>query len=155
MDMLINLYRLPAINTLTDQMNPKGINVRRAMAYERGKVCQWVETTFGSGWADECAVAFMRQPIGCYLAIQSNQVCGFCCLETTHLNFVGPIGVLESQRAKGVGRLLLLNCLLEMRMKGYAYAVAGDVGAPLFFERVAAAEAIAGDLKGVYPEPLD
>jgi hypothetical protein len=155
MDMLIRLSRLPTIETLPDQVIPRGIEVRRAMAYERRKVCQWVETTFGQGWADECAVAFGRQPIGCYLAIQSNRLCGFCCLETTHLNFIGPIGVSESLRAKGAGRLLLLNCLLEMRLKGYAYAIAGNVGSPRFFERVAAAVEITGDPKGAYPAPLD
>jgi hypothetical protein len=96
MDMLIDLSCLPAIETLQDLVIPNGVQIRRAMAYERRKVCRWVESTFSPGWADECTVAFGRQPIGCYIAIDSNRLCGFCCLETTHLNFVGPIGVSES-----------------------------------------------------------
>ena len=154
MDMLINLSRLPVPEVQMLQVPDKGITIRRAMAYERRKVCQWVADQFGAGWADECTVAFGRQPIGCYIAVQAKQVCGFCCLETTARNFIGPIGVAESIRGNGVGRMLLLTGLMEMRYNGYAYAVAGHVGAPVFFEKVASAVPIDSTDGGAYPEPL-
>jgi len=44
----------------------------------------------------------------------------------------------------------LLTCLHEMRQSGYGYAVAGAVGAPEIFARVAGATAIEGSSPGLY-----
>ena len=154
MDMLISLTQLPAMEPSSMHAARAGITVRRAMAFERHNVIQWVAENFSSGWVDECKVAFGRQPIGCHIAIKANKICGFCCVETTCLNFVGPIGVAESIRAKEIGRLLLVSCLQEMRTKGYAYAVAGDVGAQRFFERSVGAVPIQGGGHTVNSESL-
>ena len=51
---------------------------------------------------------------------------------------------------QGVGAALLRACLHDMRSFGYGYAIAGGVGAPGFFERVAGAVGIAGSSPGLY-----
>ena len=154
MDMLFKLYRLPSLEASLRRSEASGIGIRRAMAYERGRVIQWVEQTFGHLWSSECAVAFARQPIGCHIAVQSQALCGFCCIESTYRNFLGPVGVEKQARGKGVGGALVLFALNELRHCGYAYAVVGDVGEPQFFKHVAGAVEIPGSSPGAYPEKL-
>lgn len=154
-DMLIKLYTLPTADQWMPPLMRQGIIVRRAMPYERRKVLEWVETTFNKGWADECRLAFGRQPINCLVAVRDRAVCGFCCLDVTFRNFVGPIGVSRKCRGQGVGRALLLSCLNLMRGNGYAYAVVGDVGEPAFFQRVAGATEILESTPGPYPQKIN
>lgn len=155
MDMLIKLYALPACQTAVETLGSQGIRIRRAMAYERAKVTEWVEQTFNPLWADECVVAFGRRPVGCYIAVQNNAVCGFCCLDTTFQNFIGPIGVHRDCRSRGVGRgLLLLSAASELHLNGYAYAVVGDAGEPEFFKRSAGALEIPDSTPGAYPPKI-
>ncbi len=153
-DLLVRLYRLPEIEPHLLALEQKGVTVRRAMAYERRKVMRWVEDSFGALWAGESATAFGRQPIGCYLAISEERIVGFSCLECTFKNFVGPIGVSQGHRTAGVGRALLLACLREMALSGYAYAIVGDAGEPAFFEKAAGASVINGSIPGPYPPKL-
>ena len=42
-----------------------------------------------------------------------------------------------------------------MRSAGYGYAIVGGVGAPGFFQRVAAAVEIEGSTPGLYPARFD
>ncbi len=148
MDMLIKLYRLPSPES---GLAGQGVVVRRAMAYERSRVVQWVREKFNTGWADECSTAFGHTPVGCYIAIDAQSICGFCCLNTTFQNYIGPVGVSEKFRRKGIGRGLVLAALDELRHCGYAYAVAGDVGQPDFFKVSAGAFEIPGSTPGPYP----
>jgi len=153
-DMLVSLYRLPLAGKQLLMLEGQGIFVRRAMSYERQRVLQWVTDTFNALWASECATAFGRQPIGCYLAVKDGQIVGFSCLDCTFRNFVGPIGVSSGDRDKGIGRALLLTCLHEMKVTGYAYAIVGDAGKPAFFETAAGAIAISDSTPGPYPPKL-
>lgn len=154
MDLLIKLFeQMPFVkNSSISGIN--GVTVRRAMAYERSKVIQWVAQTFGSGWADECEVAFGHQPIDCYIAIDNQIICGFCCLNTTFRNFIGPIGVSETQRRKGIGKKLILAVLSQLSIEGYAYAVVGDAGQPDFFKATVNAMEIPESTPGPYPERI-
>jgi hypothetical protein len=53
-----------------------------------------------------------------------------------------------------VGAALLLACLHDMRAMGYGYAIAGQVGAPEFFRRVAGAVEIPDSTPGLYANRL-
>ena len=154
MDMLFQLNRLPSLEDCLERAAASKISIRRAMAYEHHTVIAWVEQAFGPLWSSECAVAFGRQPIGCHIAIQSQVLCGFCCVESTYRNFLGPIGVISQMRNRGIGRTLVVTVLHEMRHRGYAYAIVGDVGEPGFFKRVAGAVEIPDSSPGAYPEKL-
>lgn len=153
-DMLIKLYGLPGPDHPLRTSDIPNVTIRRAMAYERRKVLQWVAQTFSGRWADECATAFGRQPIGCHIGVHESTLAGFCCVDCTFRNFVGPIGVAAKLQGKGVGRRLLLACLHELRAAGYVYAIIGDAGVPAFFRKVADAMEIAGSKPGAYPPPL-
>ena len=145
MDMLIRLYDLPS--TLPAA---RGQTIRKPIGSEHDVVVDWVRSQFGPGWASEARAAVSQRCTGVYIALDRATLIGFCCHDATALGLVGPIGVAESCRRRGVGAALLLSCLHDMRAMGYAYAVAGAVGAPEFFRRVAGATEIEGSTPGLY-----
>ena len=53
-------------------------------------------------------------------------------------------------RKRGVGRVLLIQCLAALAAEGYAYAIIGGVGPAKFYERSVGAELIAGSSPGIF-----
>lgn len=149
-DMLVKLYNLPDAIAQTYELEKRGITVRRALAPEKHIVLNWVEKNFTKPWVSECDVAFAHQPIGCFIAIEGKQIVGFTCYEATCKNFFGPTGVLDNQRGRGVGKVLLLRALNAMRDEGYAYAIIGGVGPVEFYERTVGAKLIDDSAPGIY-----
>lgn len=127
-----------------------GVDVRRALPPEKEAVAGWVRSCFGNGWASECEVAFGHQPVGCHVAVRAGSVVGFACWDATARGFFGPMGTLESERGKGIGAALLLECLHAMYGYGYGYAVIGGVGPRAFYERVLEVIDIPGSEPGIY-----
>jgi GNAT superfamily N-acetyltransferase len=155
MDMLVKLYGLSTgVDAEERNLRREGIEIRRAMVYERSQVGAWVAKVFNTGWADECQTGFNRHPVGCYIAVASAVLCGFCCIDCTYRGFLGPIGVHPDFCGRGVGRSLLLTGLEGLRNLGYAYAVIGDVGEPEFFKKSAGAVSIPHSTPGPYPGRL-
>lgn len=152
--MLVKLYDLPEVSSRINELGREGIIIRRPNAYERHLVLGWVEREFGLGWTSECAVAFTQRPIPCFIATKNRQIDGFACFDCTRLNFFGPIGVSQTRRSHGIGRILLLTCLHAMQERGYAYAIIGAAGCPQFFSKAAGATEIAGSEPGIYRDRL-
>lgn len=73
-DLLIRLYGLPDKRPHIDDLQKKGIDVRRAMAYEKHQTVEWVKESFGKEWAGECDVAFGNSPVSCFIATQNNNI---------------------------------------------------------------------------------
>ena len=65
-----------------------------------------------------------------------------------------PGGVLEAHRGKGLGTVLLLECLRSMKEMGYAYAIIGGVGPKEFYAKAAGAIEIPDSTPGIYTPPL-
>ena len=148
MDMLIRLYALGA------PAAPSVGGVRKPIAPEHALVLAWVAKTFSPAWSSEAAAALSHRPSTLFIAQRDNSLLGFCCYDATARGFVGPIGVLDSDRGKGIGAALLLACLHDMRTMGYGYAVAGWVGEPGFFRTVAGAIEIPDSTPGIYAHLL-
>ena len=132
----------------------EGLNFRRAMAYEKYHVVNWVREHFGTGWASECDVAFGNRPISCHIATKSGAILGFACYDSTSRGMFGPIGVVESARGQGIGRNLLLSGLYSMTAAGYAYAVIGGAGSVEFYQRIVNAIEIPDSSPGIYIDRL-
>jgi predicted N-acetyltransferase YhbS len=109
-----------------------------------------VRKAFSEGWASEAEVAFSRQPVSCFIAIDGGNVVGFACHDVTCPNFFGPTGVEPAARKKGIGAVLLFACLEDMRQAGYGYAIIGGVGPADFYSRTVGAVAIEGSEPGIY-----
>ena len=154
-DRLVKLYDLPEPGIYLKQLKTQGIEIRRAMAYEKFQIVDWVRDSFGLPWAGECDVAFSNSPISCFIATSRKRIAAFACFDSTYRNFFGPIGVAENSRRQGIGRALLLRCLQAMAEIGYAYAIIGDSdSASDFYSSVVDTFEIQGSSPGIYAERL-
>jgi ribosomal protein S18 acetylase RimI-like enzyme len=156
MDMLIKLYAAGFGTPLSrsDAVAGAGVVLRKPIGPEHLAITHWVAERFGTGWASEVQVALANRPVSVWIATQQTELLGFVCFDATARGFVGPIGVADGARGQGVGAALLRACLDDMRVAGYGYAIAGAVGAPEFFRRVAGATAIADSTPGLYEGQL-
>lgn len=160
MDLLIRLYALPSrvLNVGPAEMaGASNWRLRQPIGPEHDAVIAWVAQHFGPRWASEARVALGNRPVTLQIAVTlrtepdtAARLLGFCCHDATARGLVGPIGVAAEARGRGVGAALLRASLADMRAAGYAYAVAGAVGAPEFFRRVAGATPIEGSEPGLY-----
>ncbi len=153
-DLLVRLYELPDVAQALKSLADAGVTVRRAMAYERQVVTDWVRSTFSPGWAAECESAFSGPPVTCYVATEGGSLLGFACYDCTCRGFFGPIGVDEGARNRGIGRGLLLACLRSMEEAGYGYAVVGGAASEEFYRGVVEVWEIPGSTPGVYRDRL-
>lgn len=153
-DMLVNLYELPDSSELYQKLDEQGIILRRANAYERHIVADWVAEHFSPKWVSEVKVAFSRQPITCFIATRNKEILGFACIETTAKGFYGPTGVSESARGTGIGKALLFRSMEALRDSGYVYGVIGGVGPREFYEKTIGATEIPNSDPGVYRDIL-
>lgn len=153
-DLLVKLYELPDISPGIDKLQEEGINVRRAMAYEKHRVVEWVQKSFGQEWASECDVAFSNHPVSCFIATENKSIVGFSCYDCTAKDFFGPMGVAENARNRGIGRALLLTALEAMSKIGYAYAIIGSAGSIEFYEKTVGAIEIPGSSPGIQRDRL-
>jgi GNAT superfamily N-acetyltransferase len=149
-DMLAKLYDIQDDWSHGRRQAAQGVTLRKPIGPERRLVVEWVSTTFGPSWASETEAAFSNRPVSCFVALHDQSLIGFACYDATALGFFGPGGVAESYRAKGIGTALLLSCLLDMRLKGYGYAIIGDVGPVEFYRKVVGAIEIPDSTPGFY-----
>lgn len=152
MDMLIALHGMAP----QPPCGMAGPTIRKPIGPEHDLAVAWVADRFSASWASEVRAALSNRPISLFLALhgEPRELLGFCCYDATARGFVGPIGVAASARGQGVGAALLRAALTDMRAQGYAYAIAGAVGAPDFFRRVAGAIDIPGSTPGIYADML-
>ena len=154
-DRLVKLYDLPDPKPFLENLKKKGVEIRRAMAYEKFRIVDWVRETFGLPWAGECDVAFGNRPITCFIAASQGSIAAFACFDSTYKNFFGPVGVSNNFQKRGIGKALLLRCLYAMAENGYAYAIIGDSGpAAGFYSSVIDSYEIEGSSPGIYPNRL-
>jgi len=153
-DMIVNLYELPDSRSLYASVEEKGIILRRANAFERHRVADWVGEHFSPKWVSEVKVAFSRQPVTCFIATKEKEILGFACVETTAKGFYGPTGVSEEARGTGIGKALLFRCMEALKESGYVYGVIGGVGPREFYAKAINATEIPNSDPGIYRDIL-
>ena len=151
-DMLIKLYDRQWSLPVEGLGVREHFFVRKPIGPEVSKIIAWVENHFYSNWASEVAVALSSHPMGCYIALVENELVGFCCFNSTALGYIGPIGVDERYRLRGIGRKLLNTTCYEMKTAGFGYAVVGwvDPASIEFYQRVTGATVIPDSEPGLY-----
>ena len=149
-DMLVNLLKLPSL----DRLNDEGVNIRRAQPFEITPVREFIKENFSTAWADEVSVGFANKPVSVVIATRAGQVIGFAGYECTRKAFFGPTGVIESERACGIGTALLIASLWGLRELGYVYAVIGSAGPTDFYQRAVGAIVIPDSEPGIYVDLL-
>ena len=151
--MLAKLYDLPSSAAELDRLRADGVICRRAESYERTEVLAFVRSHFPN-WEDEAAAAFSSVPPTAFIAVEQRSVHGFACYNVTRPDYFGPTGVASNQRRRGIGKVLLLQCLEALAAEGYAYAIIGGVGPAEFYERSVGATLIPGSERGIYRNRL-
>jgi len=149
-DMLIKLYDLGDDWPFIAEQKECGITIRKPIGPEKRIIVDWISDNFSAGWAAETDVAISNKPCSCFIATRESTIIGVACYDTTALGFFGPIGIAESHRGKGTGKALLMACLLDMKLKGYGYAIVGDVNAPEYYQKIVGAFEIPDSSPGVY-----
>jgi len=126
------------------------------MSSEAMTVKQWVQVNFNDAWASEVLPSLCRTPATMFIAIDdtSGGLSGFCAWDSTALGFLGPVGIGENCREKGVGRALVMAVYRAMREQGYGYAVVGDAGPAEFFRKISRMFEIENSRPGIYPGKL-
>ena len=153
-DMLIKLYELELPGSFEANQKALGIELRKPIGPEKRAIIAWVVDRFGNAWASEVDVALSNQPRTCFVAVKDTQIIGFACYDATALGFFGPIGVEKSHRKKGTGRALLNACLLDIKSKGYGYAVVGGVKDMQFYKKAVGAVEIPDSDPGLYANQI-
>lgn len=162
MDMLVRLYDLPqaggrkgdAALQQQEALRQQGVCIRVARPYEMHLVANWVAEHFSPKWESECRIAFTREPVACYIATRESRILGFCCCDVTAKGFIGPMGIAEEERGRGIGEAVLLAAARSLAERGYAYAIIGGVGPAAFYERCLGATAIENSSPGIYHDIL-
>ena len=156
-DMLVKLYNIPNSHDIEKKLLKNGIRVKKALAPDRSKIIAFSRICAKDDYSDEVRAAFANNPVTCYIATREKEIIGFACYEATARNFFGPMAVLESERKKGVGKVLLLKALESMRELGYAYAIIGwpANSAVSFYKKCAGAIMIDEKSSGVYKRMIE
>lgn len=153
-DMLIKLHALENDWRFLEAQKQLGIGIRKPIGPENHVVLNWVTTHFGPGWASETDVALSNKPASCFVAVRDAKLIGFACYDATALGFFGPIGVDKAHRKKGTGMALMTACLLDMKLKGYGYAIVGAVENPAYYKKAVGALEIPDSSPGIYQNRL-
>ncbi len=156
-DMLVKLYNIPNSHDIEKKLLQNGIRIKKALAPDRSKIIAFSRICAKDDYSDEVRAAFSNNPVTCYIATREKELIGFACYEATARNFFGPMAVLESERKKGVGKVLLLKALESMRELGYAYAIIGwpANSAVSFYKKCAGAIMIDEKSSGVYKRMVE
>ncbi|MEN4099130.1 MAG: GNAT family N-acetyltransferase [Anaerolineaceae bacterium] len=151
----MKLYELNNDWRFLQEQEKTGVTIRKPIGPEKHYIIDWVRAHFNPLWASEVDQAISNQPITCYIAIYKGQLIGFSCYDATALGFFGPTGVDENFRGKGTGKALLLAALLDMKLKGYGYAIIGAVGPVEFYSKVVGAVEIPGSTPSLWKDLLE
>jgi predicted N-acetyltransferase YhbS len=88
--------------------------------------------------------------VSCFVAVKNKKLIGFSCYDATALGYFGPTGVEGKHRGNGVGTALLLASLLDMKLKGYGYAIIGGVGPSEYYKKAVNAVDIPDSHPGIW-----
>src|SRR2546426_4237135 len=154
-DLLVNLLKLPQIDSLIDQQTAAGVNIRRSQPFEITPVRHFIEENFSVAWADEISVGFANKPISIYVATRGGRVIGFAGYECTRKAFFGPTGVDETKRGQGIGKALLIASLWGLRELGYVYGIIGAAGPVEFYQQTVGAIVNSDSDPGIYTDLLE
>jgi ribosomal protein S18 acetylase RimI-like enzyme len=154
-DMLVKLYDLENDWTFVADQAKLGHIIRKPIGPEKHLIVDWVRAKFSDAWASETDIALANFPMSCFIAQKQDILIGFACYDATALGYFGPIGVDSSYRNLGIGRALLMACMLDMKLKGYGYAIIGSVGPLEFYVNTLSAVEILGSTPGLWKHWLE
>ncbi|MFJ7887602.1 GNAT family N-acetyltransferase [Lysinibacillus xylanilyticus] len=113
-------------------------NIRRVNRDDKNTLIHFVESHFSQEWSETIKSAFLSTTPSIYLAFDNRgDLVGFAGFDVYQNKkcYFGPMGVVKSNRVKGIGYSLLHHCLKDMHEIGYEYAIIGGAGPIEFYEK--------------------
>src|SRR5471032_2766935 len=97
----------------------------RASHSLRAEALAFIEREFGRIWRFESEPAFDRDEPTMFLVENGGAIAGFAAHDANNrgLGFFGPTGVSRQSRGRGLGRLLLLASLADLRTLGFSRVI--------------------------------
>ncbi len=119
-----------------------GIQIRRLEPEDKQAFYEWMLGTWSQHWTTESCNSLNNTPVTTFIALDSNSnICGFATYDVTMFRGgFGPTGVEESLRGLGIGKILFLRCLRDMKDRGYPRCEIGWVGPISFYAHTAGAQ---------------
>jgi GNAT superfamily N-acetyltransferase len=130
------------INTLAveEQLHAKGIEIRRAIMGDRDDLMKLLEKHW-KAWIPEVDRTLLNYPITLHVATYQNRIVGFSAYDGNNLNtgWFGPMGTDPALQRKGIGGVLLMRCLQDIKAQGHRFAVIPWVDPVRFYTHYAGA----------------
>jgi GNAT superfamily N-acetyltransferase len=119
----------------------QGFEIRRARCGDEEALAEFLEAHFPS-WAAEVGVTLGHDPVTLHLAVKESRVVGFAAHDANNIGtgWFGPMGTDPALRGKGIGGVLLLRCLQDMKKAAYRTAIIPWVGPIAFYAHYAGAQ---------------
>ena len=127
-----------------------GMEIERLDQQDRSKYYQWVLDTWGEGWTAESCNGLKNDPVTTFVTLDKRkEIRGFASYDVTMFRGgFGPTGVSKELRGLGIGKALLLRCLLDMKQRGYPRCEIGWVGPISFYAHTVGAKICATFVQG-------
>lgn len=112
----------------------EGIECYRPSFDEKEEILGWVAEEF-YGWIPEVTASFKDDEVSLFIARINGKIAAFSAYEVNNIGtgWFGPMGTDSKLRGKGVGGVLLLQCLRAMKEVGFVKAIIPWVGAIPFY----------------------
>lgn len=149
-DMLVKLYDIPDDRSFPGILDGHEIIIRKPIGPEHHLIVRWVREKFNAAWSSETQNALANRPVSCFVAVKDKKPIAFACYDATALGYFGPTGVEGKYRGKGIGKALLFASLLDMKHKGYGYAIIGGVGPAEYYRKTVNAVDIPDSTPGIW-----
>jgi GNAT superfamily N-acetyltransferase len=110
--------------TLEEQLRAKGIEVRRAIMGDREDLRRLLERHW-KAWIPEVERTLLNYPVTLHVATQQNRIIAFSAYDGNNLNtgWFGPMGTDPAVQGKGVGGVLFLRCMQDIKAQGHRFSV--------------------------------
>ena len=135
---------------LESKLAKQGFEIRRLEHEDEQTFYEWMLGTWSQNWTTEACNSLKNAPVTTFIALDSrDNIRGFATYDVTLFRGgFGPTGVEESLRGLGIGKVLFLRCLRDMKTRGYPRCEIAWVGPISFYAHTADARICATFMQG-------
>jgi ribosomal protein S18 acetylase RimI-like enzyme len=135
-DMTLSLGKWEALELPEDKARLKEFGIRKAAPKDEAALEEMIQVEFPQ-WVQELRVGLKRGVV--WMAGQEGRAIAFCGVNLSNPGYLGPVGVREAFRGRGIGRLLLNKCLEGVKKSGLKSLRIPGLGPIPFFSKYAGA----------------
>jgi GNAT superfamily N-acetyltransferase len=120
------------------RLGQAGFTIRRLLPSDREQFEAWLRDHWSAAWHYEALSSYANEPISTFVALADGRICAFASYNTTTFEHVfGPTGTEPALQGRGLGRVLFLRCMRDLKGMGHQSAEICWVGPIAFYAHVA------------------